>query len=75
MIAKEKPDEKVYENILQGTIIHLVSGTTHTEVTLELESKSTITATITNDTCKELGLENGQATYAFFKASSVILGV
>ncbi|MDD4505882.1 MAG: TOBE domain-containing protein [Sulfurospirillaceae bacterium] len=75
MIAKEKPDEKVYENILQGNIIHLVSGTTHTEVTLELESKSTITATITNDTCKELGLENGQATYAFFKASSVILGV
>lgn len=75
MITKEKPDEKVYENILKGNIIHLVSGTTHTEVTLELESKSTITATITNATCKELGLENGQETYASFKASSVILGV
>ena len=75
MISKEKPDNIQYENNLSGNIINLISGTTHTEITLELESKSTITATIDNVTCKELELKEGQKAYAYFKASSVILGV
>lgn len=75
VISREKADSAMYENSLQGNIINLVMGHTHTEVTLELESKSTITATITNATCKELGLANGQMAYALFKASSVILGI
>ena len=75
IITTTQENNTSYENCLHGTIIQLLHGATHTEVTLEMESKSTITATLSNDTCKELALKVGQKAYASFKASSVILGV
>jgi molybdate transport system regulatory protein len=63
------------ENVMQGKIIQILSDTTNTEVTLELESKSTITATISNDAFEPLGLKINEEAYAFFNASNVILGV
>ncbi|MBE0495178.1 MAG: TOBE domain-containing protein [Campylobacterales bacterium] len=75
LIFKEKPDDASYENKLQGTIIDLVEGATHTEVIVELESKSTIAATVSNLTCKALALEEGQKVFACIEASNVILGV
>ncbi|MBN1839224.1 MAG: TOBE domain-containing protein [Campylobacterales bacterium] len=63
------------ENLLQGKIIQILSDTTNTEITLELKSKSTITATIANDAFETLGLKINEEAYAFCKASNVILGV
>ena len=74
LVSKTKP-AIACENLLKGKIIQILSDTTNTEVTLELESKSTITATIANDSFEPLGLKINEEAYAFFKASNVMLGV
>ena len=74
LLSKTKPTA-TSENLLHGKIIQILSDTSNTEVTLELESKSTITATITNDAFEPLGLKINEKVYASFKASNVILGV
>lgn len=74
LLSKTKPTIAC-ENLLKGKIIQILSDTANTEVTLELESKSTITATIANDAFEPLGLKVNAEAYAFFKASNVILGV
>jgi len=74
MVSKTKP-EGAYQNLLRGKAIYLESDTTHTEITVELESKNTLTATITNDTFETLGLKINEEAYMFFEASAVILGI
>jgi len=74
LISKTKPTIE-YENILCGNVIQILSDTSNTEVTLELESKSTITATIENEIFETLDLKINDKAYAFFKASNIILGV
>lgn len=73
-ISKQSPQDSSYENCLQGEIIQLLKGATHSEVTVELESKSTVTATLANSVVDELNLAKGQKVFAHFKASSVMLG-
>ncbi|ACZ13080.1 TOBE domain-containing protein [Sulfurospirillum deleyianum] len=73
-LSKTKPTIAC-ENLLQGKIIQILSDTSSTEITLELESKSTITATISNEAFEPLGLKINEETYIFFKASNVILGI
>lgn len=74
LLSKTKPTIAC-ENLIKGKIIQVLSDTSNTEVTLELESKSTITATIANDAFEPLNLKVNEEAYAFFKASNVILGV
>ena len=74
LLSKTKPTIAC-ENLLKGKIIQILSDTSNTEVTLELKSQSTITATIANDAFEPLGLKINEEAYAFFKASNVILGV
>ncbi|MDD3343056.1 MAG: TOBE domain-containing protein [Sulfurospirillaceae bacterium] len=74
LISKNKP-ALACENLLKGKVIQILSDTSNTEVTLELESKSTITATIANEIFEPLNLKINKEAYAFFKASNVILGV
>lgn len=74
LLSKEKPSIAC-ENLLHGKIIQILSDTTNTEITLELPSLSTITATIANELYAPLNLKINDEAYAFFKASNVILGV
>lgn len=50
-------------------------GAVNTEVVLQLPGGGTVAAVITNASATALGLAEGRAATAVFKASSVILGV
>jgi molybdate transport system regulatory protein len=62
-------------NQLAGTVTRIVPGAVNTEVVLELPGGGSVAAVITNQSVKTLGLAEGGAATAVFKASSVILGV
>ena len=62
-------------NQLAGHVSRLVPGAVNTEVVLELPGGGSVAAVITNEGAKALGLVEGSAATAVFKASSVILGV
>jgi molybdate transport system regulatory protein len=74
-LSTDKDDYKNYENIFEGKVSHIVKGITKTEVTVELPSKATLTATLENDVYERFNFSVGQKVYAGFKASDVILGV
>ena len=50
-------------------------GAVNSEVVIALAGGGSVAATITNESVDVLGLEEGAAATALFKASSVILGV
>ncbi|MEO8805052.1 MAG: TOBE domain-containing protein [Burkholderiaceae bacterium] len=62
-------------NQLAGTVTRIVPGAVNTEVVLELPGGGSVAAVITNQSVTTLGLAEGSAATALFKASSVILGV
>jgi molybdate transport system regulatory protein len=62
-------------NVLAGKIGGISNGPVSSEVGITLPGGATIHATITHDAVNELGIKEGQAASAVFKASSVILGV
>ena len=62
-------------NQLSGTVTRIVPGAVNTEVVLELPGGCSVAAVITNQSVAALGLTEGSAATAVFKASSVILGV
>jgi len=49
-------------------------GAVSTEVTIEMKGGETLCSVITNDSARVLDLKPGKEAYAFFKASSVIVG-
>lgn len=61
-------------NVLAGKISQVSNGPVSSEVGITLPGGATIHATITHDAVNELGIKEGQAASAVFKASSVILG-
>jgi len=62
-------------NQLRGKVSSVTPGAVNAEVSLALDDATTVTAIITNESVTTLGLVQGQAAIAAFKASSVILGV
>jgi molybdate transport system regulatory protein len=62
-------------NQLAGTVARLTRGAVNAEVVIALGGGGTVAATVTNESVDTLGLVEGLATTALFKASSVILGV
>jgi len=62
-------------NQLRGKVSSVTPGAVNAEVSLALDDATTVTAVITNESVTTLGLVQGQAAIAAFKASSVILGV
>jgi molybdate transport system regulatory protein len=62
-------------NVLPGKVGHIHNGQVNSEVAIALPGGTTIHATITHDAVEKLGLQEGIAARAVFKASSVILGV
>lgn len=62
-------------NRLRGTVSAVQRGAVNAEVSLTLEGGAVLTSVVTNDSVAALGIAEGQALVAAFKASSVILGV
>lgn len=61
-------------NRFTGCVTHIHSGQVNAEVTLEMpDGQHVITAVVTDDSIKRLGLAVGQPLTAVFKASSVFL--
>lgn len=62
-------------NQLAGTVLSVEEGAVNTEVRVRLEGGETLTAIITAESAKTLGLEAGSNVTALIKASHVIVGV
>jgi len=62
-------------NSLKGVIIEIWAGAVNDEITLDLDSGKTLTATVTSESVARLGLRLGQPVVALIKASHVILAV
>ncbi len=62
-------------NQVSGIVARRIDGPVSTEFTLDIGGGKTITAVITRDGADELGLKEGDAALALFKASHVILAV
>ena len=62
-------------NCLAGKVKALTVGPVNAEVTIALPGGAEVHATITHGAVDELGLKEGAAASAVFKASAVILGV
>lgn len=61
-------------NILPGTVTEIVTGAVTSHVRIDLGG-SIVTAAITNEAVKELGLTVGARASAVIKASDVMVGV
>jgi molybdate transport system regulatory protein len=76
MIGKDIDAKKISaRNVLRGTVAKVTAGAVNTEVALRLGGGTEITAIITNESSHALGLKDGDAAFAVFKASSVMVGV
>jgi len=62
-------------NQLQGTVKKITEGPINDEVVLEIAPGVEITAVITKNAAKSLGLYEGSEAVALVKASNVMLGV
>lgn len=62
-------------NQLQGTVTKIKIGAVNSEVDLVLKGSEQLVITVTNDSIESLGLKEGQAATALFKAGAVILAV
>ena len=62
-------------NQLTGTVTSVEKGAVNSEIRVRLESGEALTAIITEESTKSLGLEAGSKVTALIKASHVILGV
>jgi molybdate transport system regulatory protein len=61
-------------NVLCGTVTEIQEGAVNGEVALKLAGGAVLTAVITNESIRSLGLKNGGHACAAFKASTVIIG-
>ena len=62
-------------NILPGIVDRVQEGAVNSEVVLELDGGTLLTAIITNMSVRSLELKTGDKAFAAFKASHVILAV
>ena len=73
-----RADEKIKtsaRNQLCGTVCYVERGAINTEVRLDLGHGLTLTAVVTNESYKVLGLAMGTRACALIKASHIIIGV
>ena len=62
-------------NQLKGTVVSIQEGAVNGVVVLDIGGGNQISATITMDAIKELGLTAGSQAYALIKASAVMIGI
>lgn len=61
-------------NVLKGTVIDVVEGATTAHVRIKV-GYAVVTASITNEAVRDLGLKTGMAASAVIKASDVLVAV
>ena len=61
-------------NVLPGTVVEVVTGPVTSHVRIDIGG-GIVTAAITNEAVKELGLKVGSKASAVIKASDVMVGV
>lgn len=61
-------------NQIKGKVTAVKLGTTTAHIKIDIGGQ-VITAAITNDSAKELGLAEGKNVYAVIKASDVMVGI
>jgi molybdopterin-binding protein len=62
-------------NVIAGTIVAITKGATTAHVKIDVGHGVVLTASITNESVEELGLEVGKAAHAIVKSSDVMIGV
>ena len=62
-------------NRLVGTVSRVENGAVNSEISLDLDAGKSLTATVTLESARELGLKPGVKMAALIKASHVILAV
>lgn len=62
-------------NLLCGTVSRIVEGPVSAEVCIDIGAGNELTAVITDESAKKLGIRVGGHACAMFKAPSVLLGV
>jgi len=76
MVGTDLHDNKIStRNILCGTVSRVIEGALTTEVDVEIDGGTIVSAVITNAGLSGLDLKQGDHACTFFKASSVMLGV
>lgn len=62
-------------NQLKGKVVAIENGAVNAIVKLDIGGGNVISATISMDAIKELGIKEGSAAVAVIKATSVMVGV
>ncbi|TKR56371.1 LysR family transcriptional regulator [Allopusillimonas ginsengisoli] len=75
LVADARKTRFSARNCLSGKIATLRPGAVNTEVIVNIDQNSQITAVITNESATTLDLATGHEVSALFKASSVIIGI
>ncbi len=61
-------------NVFHGKIVNVQKGATTAHISIEITG-CTITASITNESVEELGLEKGKEASAIIKSSDVMIAI
>ena len=75
LVPEEESMRTSARNRLCGEVVSCIEGAVNGEVGLELAGGKRLTAIITNDSIKNLGLKEGSRACALIKASNVIVAV
>jgi molybdate transport system regulatory protein len=75
LMLEESLQQSSARNRLCGTVVTCIEGAVNGEVGLELPGGKLLTAIITNESIRSLGLKEGVRACALIKASSVILAL
>ena len=75
LVLSDDPMRSSARNRLCGTVVTCIEGAVNGEVGLELAGGKRLTAIITNDSIRSLGLKEGVAACALIKASNIIIAV
>ena len=62
-------------NLLKGTIVEVKKGQTTSHVRIDIGGGNVLTASITNESVDDLGLQKGKSAYAVIKATSVMVAI
>ncbi len=62
-------------NFIEGTIVEVHKGATTAHVLVEIPGGVIITASITDESVDELGLEKGKKAHVLIKSSDVMIAV